>query len=153
MKVYIKNVIISNIDDSATYEKILEFKILGKLKSGREIQILDEELFDLRKYEKQWVECLIYGEEGPEKEEFALKGIFVKNYKIPPEMVERLKIPPNLINLGISKEKYLSINGRPAIKTQDGIFFIYPKKRYRDQSNITYHISKYELSAWYSIEK
>ena len=68
-------------------------------------------------------------------------------------MVKKFKIPPNLNNLGISKEKYLSVNGRPAIKTQDGVFLIYPKKRFRDYSNITYYISKYELTAWYPIEE
>lgn len=99
------------------------------------------------------MEALIYGGRGPELDEYTIKGKFLRNYKIPLKMVKKFKIPSNLNDLGITREDYLSVDGRPAIKTEDGIFLIYPEKNYRDQDNITYYISEYKLKAWYPIEE
>ncbi len=92
----------------------------------------------MREHEGKWVECLIYAAKGSEEAEIVLEGIFLKEYIIPQEKVKKLIMPSNLNYLGISKDDYLSVNGRSAFKTTDGMLFIYPKKKYKNQQKISF---------------
>jgi hypothetical protein len=150
MKIFIEKVEIRNEYSDGT---IVELGIIGKTESGKEIEIFDDELFDLREYEGQWIECLIYGARGSEEEKYAVKGVFLRHYQIPQKMIEETRLPPNYKRLGFPRDKFLSPRERPAIKTEDGVILIYPERKLRDHTNTTYYISIYKLKAWYPVDE
>ena len=141
-------------------EKIANFWITGKLKSGILIKIFDIERFDLRNYINQEVECLLSAflvdvkhskSEAPSKDSITntINGIYLSNYQVPIKWKEYDKF-------------YLE--NSIAIKTIDGVFLLESadfKKislrerkeiKLKDGEEISLYVGRFDLVAWYPID-
>jgi len=146
LRFLVKNVKVFTRDPYSN--KIYQYLIEGRLKSGLRITLFDFKRFNLKDYEDQQIEVLVFALVAIDRKtsEFErIKGKF-KNGCSDEFAREWLKYEPDL-----SLDKY------SALKTQDGIFLInhlnldYFTIDYED--NLIVDIVRFDLFAWHSIEK
>ena len=123
MRVLVKDVK-PNVTDRGDQNKITSFWIYGLLKSGRKIKIFDSETFDLRKYENQELNQLIFcklsniPDDAINGDEFyspVLEGEYLGEFKIPNNWKISWRFEP------IKKEKQINFH---VIQTENGILIV-----------------------------
>ena len=145
-------------------EKIFEFIIHGRLKSGQLLYLYDDTAdFDLRDYENQLIELLIVAHNvslktTPWKPDTQLKDRFLKVIK--GKYLGKYNLPQEWENVKYFYDeksyKYWYRIDLYAIQTEDGIFLIHPKNAEKlsieDNKEYYFYVKKLYIIAWHPIE-
>ena len=84
MKIFLIEVKGSSVGTNLVF---IDYWILGRLENDKEIEIFDSKPFNLSNYQNKQLNCLIHAwiqEIGLNENNFEFKGIFIKDYEIPP---------------------------------------------------------------------
>jgi len=153
MRLLIKKVGKSTYDPET--DKISNFWLIGELKNGKEIQMLDNLPYDLRDFVNQELDCLLFmslsgiqidNNTKDEPETPILKGTYIGKY----EISNKWKIPQYF------QLKYDHIEYFHAIKTEYGIFITSPGDidyyTINEGEEFTFQAIEFEIWTWQPIK-
>ena len=140
MKVLLKEVKGGTVGSKLRY---IDYWILGRLDNGIEIEIFDLEPFNLKKYENQTVDCLLFAwiqditTENNDQYEFT--GKYLGEYEIPSIWIKRNPL------LEYGKNNY------EAIEVATGIFLTDASEFNNDIENgqeVAFNVIRFDLKCW-----
>lgn len=140
MRVFLKEVMGSSVGTNLVF---IDYWILGRLENGDEIEIFDFEPFNLKKFENQSLDCLIYAwiQEITSEidKQYSFIGEFIEDYEIPSVWLRR---DPKLESV---KNEYNAIETTAGIFLTDSDEF---NNDIKDGQAVNFNVVRFDLISW-----